>query len=419
MKNKLPSNHPNSLHYEIKVPRWVIKPTPPPPQSQKWFTPWIYLRYHTYHRHIYPAMIGACSEDAKPGSLVAIYGKEGEYQGIGLYNPYARVPVRRIGWAKEIPNESRFRKLIEDAVRFRLETLKIHEKSEAFRVVNSDGDGLSGLIIDKLGDLLSIEIHSLGIWQRIEQWIDLLHSLLATKRYRIDVDPLIAKIEGIEYFQPPITHPVRFKEHGIKYEIDFTKAHKTGFFCDQRENRRRFAELVKNQRVLDLCCYTGGFALAAKIIGNAREVTGVDLDENAILMARKNSNINQTHIRWVHTDAFVYLKQMKQNNELWDTIVLDPPKFIEDRSQIHQGNKKYEDLNSLAIEVLKPGGILVTCCCAGLISEAQFEEIIIKAAHRHNKRLQIFDRTGASPDHPISSDCLEGRYLKVLWARIW
>jgi len=403
----------------IELPRWVRNPTPLPAGADQWERPWVYLRYHVHHRHLYPAMIGAVSEEAKPGDLVFVYGKEGQFQGTGFYNPQARVPVRMVGWGPEKVDEARLDQLVEEALRFRLETLRVPEQSEAFRVIHSDGDGLSGLVVDRIGTVLSVEVHSLGIWQRLERWLPRLQEALGTRRIRLFVDPNIAALEGITPPQQQPVPPVRFREWGVRYQVNFEMGHKTGFFCDQRENRKRFAELVGGKRVLDVCCYTGGFALAAKVLGGAAEVTGVDLDERAIELAKKNANLNQVRIRWVHADAFPYLRQMQRNRESWDAIVLDPPKLIESRSDQRVGRKKYEDLNELAIAVLRRGGWLVTCSCSGLLPESEFEAIVIRAAHRQNRRLQIIWKTGAAADHPVLSDCLEGRYLKVLWTRVW
>jgi 23S rRNA (cytosine1962-C5)-methyltransferase len=172
--------------------------------------------------------------------------------------------------------------------------------------------------------------------------------------------------------------------------------------------------------VLDLCCYTGGFAVSAAATGRAGEVTGVDLDEGAIAMAKRNGNLNRASVRWVHADAFAYARQMQTNGETWDAVVLDPPKFVLTREPAGaaEGRRKYEDLNQLAISLVKPGGLFVTCSCSGLVSFEEFETHVIKAAHRLGRRLQFLETTGAGADHPYYSNCLESRYLKVLWARV-
>jgi len=152
----------------------------------------------------------------------------------------------------------------------------------------------------------------------------------------------------------------------------------------------------------------------------------VDLDEDVITQGRRNANLNQispNKLKWVHADAFAYARQMQKNGEQWDAVVLDPPKFVLSRDFDNDdgplaGRRRYEDINQLALSLVKPGGLFVTCSCSGLVGVDQFEEYVIKAAHRLHRRLQFFDRTGPGADHPVYSNCLESQYLKVIWARV-
>jgi 23S rRNA (cytosine1962-C5)-methyltransferase len=217
--------------------------------------------------------------------------------------------------------------------------------------------------------------------------------------------------------QPEIGRLV-IREHGIRYRVDAAGGHKTGFFCDQRDNRRRLATLCRDATVLDLCCYTGGFSLCAKLPGGAREVTGVDLDEAAIALAKENANLNQTRIDFVHSDAFAYLRLMIANGRRFDTVVLDPPKLAATRNDVEDALRKYNDLNALAMQVVRSDGILMTCSCSGLVSRQLFTETVFRAARRAGVSLQIFDQTGAGPDHPMMMNCPESEYLKVLWLRV-
>jgi 23S rRNA (cytosine1962-C5)-methyltransferase len=212
----------------------------------------------------------------------------------------------------------------------------------------------------------------------------------------------------------------KIREHGVRYEVDFVEGHKTGFFCDQRDNRRRLAALVAGKRVLDLCCYSGGFSVSAALAG-AAEVTGVDLDEAAVAMARRNANLNQARVSWVHCDAFSYARQMRDNGKRWDVVILDPPKLVHGRDDesATEGRRRYEDLNGLGMMITEPGGLLVTCSCSGMLPAEEFEDIVCRMALRTRRRLQILDRTGAGGDHPVMSNSPEGRYLKLIWARVW
>lgn len=395
----------------------------PPPGSETWSAPWVQLKTISFSPTIYPAMIKATSPDARPGSLVTVYKKDGTVFGAGLYNPRARVPLRVLVHGAQPAGEDYFATAIERAVDWRVNTLQLDAQMDCYRVVNSDGDALSGLTVDRYADTLSVEVHSLGIYQRLPQILAALHARLGTKQEVVNVDDHIARFEGIHIKRAATPPPkqVRVREHGVRYEVDFTKGHKTGFFCDQRENRLLLSKLVKGKRVLDVCCYTGGFAVTAATLGEPAEVTAVDLDEEAIAQARRNGNLNQQNrIKWIHADGFGWMRQMHQNGARWDVVVLDPPKLVQgDEEEQRLGWQKYEDINRLGVQLVEPGGLLVTCSCSGLVSLEAFENLVIRSTHRLNRRLQTFDRTGPGHDHPVMSNALEGRYLKVLWSRIW
>lgn len=394
----------------------------PPPGSQDWTTPWVQLRTYNFSPTLYPAMLGCVSPDAQAGDLVQIYDKDGRPFGAGLYNPKARVPLRVVYHGPEPVGEELFERALNRAVELRTRWAGLDAETDAYRVVNSDGDCLSGLTVDRYGEVLIIEVHSLGVYQRLPVWIPLLHKALGTRYERVTVEDRIARLEGISPRRGPEQNPppprVRIRENGVRFEVDFSEGHKTGFFCDQRDNRRQLARMSKDRRVLDLCCYTGGFAVSAAVAG-ASDVTGVDLDETAVAQARRNGNLNQQpRIHWVHADAFTYAHQMRQNGESWDVVIADPPKLILSREEEADGWRKYEDLNSLAIGLVAPGGLLVTCSCSGLVSLQDFEQLVLRSAHRMSRRLQLIDGSGAGPDHPVLSTCLDGRYLKVIWARV-
>jgi 23S rRNA (cytosine1962-C5)-methyltransferase len=390
-----------------------------------WSRPWAQLKYVTFQPAVFPRLLGDVSPDARPGDWVSVYDKNGEPVGAGLFNPRAKIPLRVVAHGAQPIGEEYFEMAIRRAVALRRDLFKLDGETDAYRLINSDGDGVSGLTIDRYGDVLFCEVYSLGIAQRLPAWLPLLHELAGTKFARVYVDHDLGSLEGIKpsafnETNAAAPHTVKIRENGVRYEVDFAEGHKTGFFCDQRENRKRIAQFTKDARVLDLCCYTGGFSLSAKVLGGAGEVTSVDLDETAIAQARRNANLNQVRLSFVHADAFAYARQMFQNKETWDVVVLDPPKFIftRDAHGNWEGRQKYEDLNQLALGLVKPGGIFVTCSCSGLLSLEDFEQHVIKAAHRLDKRLQFFNGTGPGPDHPVFSNCLESRYLKVLWARV-
>lgn len=384
--------------------------------------PWVEIKTFTFHPTIFRTMLGKASPGARAGDIVSVYDRSGRLFGSGLYNPKARVPLRMYRHGPEAFGEAEFVELIERAIRLRRETLGLGAQTQAYRAVHSDGDGLSGLIVDKLGDALSVQVHSLGVYQRLPQWLPLLKERLEASQAVVEIDEQIAEIEGIRV-ERALSDDVRFakfEENGIRFEADFRDGHKTGFFCDQRDNRRKFASFAKDKDVLDICCYTGGFALSAVVAGGARAATAVDLDEKAIVQAKRNANLNgQARVEWTHCDAFSFMRQMQRNGRKWDLVNLDPPKLIFSRDATDEGMKKYEDLNQLAASLVAPGGVFATYSCSGLLSAEDFESMVIRAAHRARRRLQIIDRTGAGPDHPVMSNCPESRYLKAIWSVVW
>ena len=383
--------------------------------------PWVQLKTFTSKPNIFRSMVGEVSPDARQGDVVSAYDKQGSFIGYGFWNAGAPIALRILKATPVKPDDVWFEQAIRRAAALRKDLLKLDADTDAYRVVNGDADFLSGLIVDRLGDVLSIEVSSLGVMRRLPRWIPILHDAVGTKREIVQVDPHVARIEGIMPTDVPksAVRFVKIKEFGMIQEVDFAEGHKTGFFCDQRDNRRRFGTLAKGLKVLDLCCYSGGFSIAAKLAG-ATEVTGVDLDEKAIEMAKRNANLNNARVEFVHADAFSWIRQMQKNGKTWDLVLCDPPKFVDNRDEEFEaeGLKKYNDLNVLAMQIVAPGGVFVTCSCSGLVSPEAFEDLVSKAAHRYQKRLQIFDRTGPGGDHPNVSNHPEGRYLKVLWSRI-
>jgi 23S rRNA (cytosine1962-C5)-methyltransferase len=381
----------------------------------------VQLKTFTSKPNVFRSMVGEVSPDARQGDVVAAYDKQGSFIGYGFWNAGAPIALRILKHTPGRPDDAWFEQALRRAVALRRDLLKLDAETDAYRAVNGDADFLSGLIVDRLGDVLSIEVSSVGVMRRLPRWLPVLHDALGTKREIVQVDPHVARIEGIMPTDVPksAVRFVKIKESGMVQEVDFADGHKTGFFCDQRDNRRKFGALAKGLKVLDLCCYTGGFSIAAKLAG-AAEVTGVDLDEKAVEMAKRNANLNNVRVDFVHADAFSWIRQMQKNGRTWDLVLCDPPKFVDSRDPDLEadGLKKYNDLNVLAMQLVAPGGLFVTCSCSGLVTAEAFEELVIKAAHRYQKRLQIFDRTGPGGDHPTASNHPEGRYLKVLWSRI-
>lgn len=354
----------------------------------------------------------------QPGDLVRVVDRDQTHLGWGLWNPRSQIALRLLSRGAEAPDAGFWQTALERAVALRRELLRLDEAGNAYRVVHAESDGLSGLIVDRFDDVLSIECFSRGMYERIEAIATRLVRLLPVKHYRVHVDDWVAGAE--DFAARPIssagTPPaVVIEEHGIRYRVRFEGAHKTGFFCDQRENRKRLAVFCRDRGVLDLCCYTGGFGLNAIKRGGAREVTCVDLDENAIALARENANLNQVRVGFVHADAFGYARQMGANGRKYGAIVLDPPKLIGSRDEISQGKRKYFDLNVLTMGLVEAGGVLLTCSCSGLLGGDEFLSLLRAAARQAGRRVRMLHQGGAAADHPVALDVPETGYLKAVW----
>jgi 23S rRNA (cytosine1962-C5)-methyltransferase len=229
----------------------------------------------------------------------------------------------------------------------------------------------------------------------------------------------VGKQESFDCRSPEPPPPGVVTEHGLKFRVAPGTKHKTGFFVDQRDNRAALSTFCAGKRVLDLCCNTGGFGVYAKAKGGAAEVVGLDLDEQALEMAKQNAKLNGAQIRHVQADLFAWLRDIIPNPEQrFDVVILDPAKLTRDRDDVDQALRKYCDMNRLALQVVKPGGIFLTCSCTGLVSEADFLESVRRAAWQAGRTLQVFKVAGAGPDHPFLLHVPEGRYLKAVFCRV-
>jgi 23S rRNA (cytosine1962-C5)-methyltransferase len=392
------------------------------------------LRSVRRHPLLFRKLIGRVDDGVQPGDVVAVHTPQGELFGYGLYNPRAEMTVRMLTFGASLPDAAFWRHSLERAVALRRDLLQLDQVSDAYRVIHAEADGLSGLVVDRYGDVLSAEIFSLAMWQRAHALLASLAEILGTRHSLIQTAPQTHGQEG--FLANPLRSPasprdVVITEFGTKFRVRFEEGHKTGFFCDQRENRRQLASFCRGRSVLDLCSNTGGFAIQAARLGLARDVTGVDLDEQAIALAKENARLNQSKVNFVHADVFGYMRDMLANGRQYDVVVLDPPKLIRNRREIEEGTRKHFDLNRLALKLVAPGGLLLTCTCSGLLAEEEFLRLIHQSARQAGesgdngrsartvgRTIQILAKTGAGADHPVAPECPETEYLKAVWARV-
>lgn len=374
--------------------------------------------WRSSHPWIFQRLVEKPAQRPKPGEVVDVVGVDGEFIGRGFYNGHSRIAIRILETDPAVPVDAGwFSRKIADAVALRREVLLLDEVSDAWRVVHAEGDGLSGLVVDRYADLLVVEFFSAGMFRHREWIYEALREQFPGCRFHAFADEHVQKQESFDFRGTEPAAPAIITEYGVKFRADPAGAHKTGFFADQRENRQWLSGQVAGKRVLDLCCNTGGFAVYAAVRG-ASEVVGIDIDEAVIDIAKGNAKLNDVRPRFVQADIFPWLRDASNRGEQFDVVILDPAKMTRDREQVIPALKKYLDMNKLALGVVAPGGLFATFSCTGLVSEEQFLDMLRRAAYFGGRTVQVLKVSGAGADHPFLAQAPESRYLKAVFCRV-
>ncbi|PNS08779.1 class I SAM-dependent rRNA methyltransferase [Solilutibacter silvestris] len=374
--------------------------------------------WNSTHPWIFQRLVEKPAQRPKPGSIVDVLNVDGQWIGRGFYNGHSRIAVRILERDPDVTiDQAWFEAKIGEAIRLRREFLKLDDVSNAWRVVHSEGDGISGLVVDRYDDLIVVEFFSAGAWRHREIIFNALRSHFPGCRFHSFADEHIQKQESFDYRDTLGTEAALVTEYGVKFRADPAGAHKTGFFADQRENREWLGRQCAGRRVLDLCCNTGGFGIYAAVHG-ASEVVGIDIDAAVLDIARANAKLNNVKPRFIQADIFPWLRDAAINGEQFDVVILDPAKMTRDREQVINALKKYLDMNKLALGVVKPGGLFATFSCTGLVSEEQFTDMLRRAAFYAGRTVQVLKVAGAGPDHPWLAQVQESRYLKAVFCRV-
>ena len=362
--------------------------------------------------------------DGKPvsGDLITVHDHRGKFIAQGYYSSTSRIAVKLFSWRQGQRIDRAFwSRRIGRAVTMRSDFLGWGDPAGAVRLVNAEGDGTPGLIVDRYAGFLVVEFLTLGMAARRDMFVDILRELIETRGVFERSDPETSRHEGLSR-EPGVlwgeTPPefVEITEGGARFLVDLHGGQKTGFYLDQRDNRLRVAELAKGRRVLDAFCYTGAFALHAARAG-AASVSAVDSSAVAVELARKSADLNGVDITFTRGNAFERLRMLALEGERFDLIVLDPPKLARGRAGVPKALRAYKDADLSALKLLSPGGVLVTCCCSGVVSEADFLRALGDAAVDAGRNVTIIERRRASRDHPFTPACLETDYLQCLIAR--
>ena len=393
------------------LPRVILKPR----RARPFFArhPWVFV-----------TSIGRVEGDPAPGAEVEVVSHEGQFIARGLFNPQSAIRVRLYRWDAGPLDEPFWAGLLASSVRLRRDVLRLGGPGKAYRVVASEGDGISGLTVDQYDRWLVVQFSSLALFEQRERFLRLLAETTGAEGILARTDKATAAQEGLTASGDLVSGtlpdgPVEIVENDLRYSVDLRAGQKTGFFLDQRENRRAAAALCQGQRVLDLFCYSGGFALNALRHGGARSVLGIDSSAPAIEAARANAIVNHLGAaRFEMADVFDTLATLRDRGERFGVVICDPPKFARGPRSVEEALKGYLRLNRAAVEVLEPEGVLVTCSCSGLVDRALFADVLAQVAELSGRPIQFLEQRGQAPDHPVSASCLETEYLKCFLCRV-
>jgi len=372
------------------------------------------------HPWVFSGAMAKVQGSPGPGETVGVWSATGEFLAVAAYSPESQIVARVWDWKERAIDGAFFKERVARAVEQRRALIG---ETEALRLVHGESDGLPGVVADRYGDTVVLQLTSAGADRWRDAIADALLEASGVARIWERSDADVRQLEGL----PPVTAALRgareptrivVSENGLKFGIDLERGHKTGFYIDQRDNRRRVRELARGREVLDGFCYSGGFALNA-LTGGAKSVTAIDSSADALGLARSNAELNQlAQAEWLEGDVFLLLRRFRDQARSFDLIVLDPPKFAPTAAHAEKAARAYKDINLLAFKLLRPGGLLATFSCSGGVSADLFQKIVAGAALDAGVDARIIERLGAGLDHPIALNFPEGDYLKGLVCRV-
>ncbi len=385
-----------------------------------------------HHPWVFSGAIRDVEGEPGLGALVSVRAHDGEFLAWGHYSPHSQIRVRLVAWDEDVDPEADafWRAQFERAVAARAPILA-DDATNACRLIHAESDGVPGLIVDRYGDALILQALSAGADARREPFAALLWELLSpsTMYERSDVD--VREKEGLPMRSGKLrgghllgTVPIR--ENGLEFAVDVRRGHKTGFYLDQRENRERLRQLIAARvraggrpAVLNVFSYTGGFGVYGLDAG-AASLVNIDSSEEALALGRENlarNGLADAEVEDIAGDAFEAMRSLREAGRRFDVIVLDPPKFAHSQHDVQPAARGYKDINLQAFHLLKPGGVLFTFSCSGVVTAELFQKIVFGAALDAGRDAQIIGRMTQSRDHPVALTFPEGEYLKGLICR--
>ena len=380
-----------------------------------------------HHPWIFSGAIQQVDDKAADGDVIDVVSAAGDWVARGYLNRRSQIRVRLLSWDAGTQIDREFwKRRLERAILAR-SALAADPATTAYRLVHAESDQLPGLIVDRYGDWLVTQWLTLGIERHRATILQLLAELVRPRGIYERSDASVRRQEGLELRSgllagemPP--SPLDIQEHGALFAVDIMAGQKTGFYLDQRRNRHRLASHCAGLEVLNAFAYTGAFAVYALRAG-ARHVTNVDSSFQALELAEHNLALNgfdaDVQSEQIAGDVFDFLRDSRDTDRRFDLVILDPPKFAQAKRHVQAATRGYKDINLLAMQLLRPGGILATFSCSGLVSSDLFQKVVFGASLDAGREVQIMEQLGQPSDHPVLLSFPEGAYLKGLLCRVW
>ncbi|SFE78162.1 23S rRNA m(5)C-1962 methyltransferase [Phytobacter palmae] len=377
------------------------------------------------HPWVFSGAVSRMEGKARSGETIDIVDAQGKWLARGAFSPESQIRARV--WTfdqSEIIDTAFITRRLQQAQQWR-DWLAQRDGLDSYRLIAGESDGLPGVTIDRFGNFLVLQLLSAGAEYQRAAIISALQTLYPQCSIYDRSDVAVRKKEGLELAQGPVVGELPpdllpIVENGMKLYVDIKAGHKTGYYLDQRDSRLATRRYVADKRVLNCFSYTGGFAVSA-LMGNCRQVVSVDTSQEALDVAKKNVELNQLDLskaEFIRDDVFKLLRKYREQGEKFDVIVMDPPKFVENKSQLQGACRGYKDINMLAIQLLNPGGVLLTFSCSGLMTTDLFQKIIADAAIDAGRDVQFIEQFRQAADHPVIAPYPEGLYLKGFACRV-
>lgn len=377
------------------------------------------------HPWVFSGAVARLEGQVNPGETIDVIDSQGKWLARAAYSPASQICAR--AWTfdrNETIDTDFFIRRLEQAQKWR-DWLAVRDGLNSYRLIAGESDGLPGVTIDRFSNFLVLQLLSAGADYQRPVLVAALQQLYPDCSIYERSDVAVRKKEGLALTQgsvsgemPPALLPI--EEHGMKLLVDIQQGHKTGYYLDQRDSRFATRGYVENKRVLNCFSYTGGFAVSA-LMGNCLQVISVDTSQEALDIAKQNVELNQLDLskaEFLRDDVFKLLRKYRDNDEKFDVIIMDPPKFVENKNQLSGACRGYKDINMLACQLLNPNGILMTFSCSGLMTTELFQKIIADAALDAGRELQFIEQFRQAADHPVIASYPEGLYLKGFACRV-